>query len=264
VPGQPENAAENLILLSWNDLEAVEKTLKDRGHEVAAIIMEPIMFNNGGMYPQEGYLAGVRQLTAEYGVVLIFDEVVTGFRMALGGAQEYFGITPDLCVFAKGFAAGYPIAGFGGRREIMNLVAANEVYHMGTYNSNPLCLAAALATLEELSKDDGKVIRHISQMGTKLGEGLNRLFETYGIPMRANRPGPIFTIHSPVIDVRNYRDYVKLDFDLMRRFQKEMLLEGIWFMQRMNLMVSAAHREEDIEQTLDAAERVIKRDFRKR
>lgn len=120
------------------------------------MIMEPIMFNNGGIYPEEGYLAGVRELATKYGVVLIFDEVVTGFRMALGGgAQEYFDITPDLCVFAKGFAAGYPIAGFGGRREIMNLVATDEVHHMGTYNSNPLCLAAALATLKKHLKDNG-------------------------------------------------------------------------------------------------------------
>lgn len=258
-PGQPENAGDNLILLSWNDLGAVEKSLKNRGHEIAAIIMEPIMFNSGGIYPQEGYLAGVRELTTEYGIVLIFDEVVTGFRMALGGAQEYLGVTPDLCVFAKGFAAGYPIAGFGGRREIMNLVATNEVPHMGTYNSNTLCLAAALATLEEHLKDNGQVIRHITQMGTKLGEGLNRLFEEHGVPMKANRPGPIFTIHSPVMEVRSYRDYMKLDFDFLRCFHKEMLEKGVWFMQRMNIMLSAAHEEKDIVETLDAAEWVIKR-----
>ncbi|MGD0916681.1 MAG: glutamate-1-semialdehyde 2,1-aminomutase [Thermodesulfobacteriota bacterium] len=257
-PGQPEDVTNNLILLSWNDLEAVEKTLRDKGHEIAAVIMEPIMFNNGGIYPQKGYLEGVRGLTTKYGVVLIFDEIVTGFRMALGGAQEYFGIIPDLCVFGKGVAGGYPIAGFGGRREIMDLVATNEVPHMGTYNSNPLCLTAALATLQELSRNNGQVMHHISKMGKKLGEGLNHLFDKHDFPMRANRPGPIFTIHSPVIEVRNYRDYLKLDFDIMRRFQKEMLMEGIWFMQRMNLMLSAAHKETDIDQTLEAAERVIR------
>lgn len=257
-PGQLEDVTNNLILLSWNDLETLEKTLRDKEHEIAAVIMEPVMFNNGGIYPLKGYLEGVRELTTKYGVILIFDEIVTGFRMALGGAQEYFGITPDLCVFGKGFAAGYPIAGFGGRKEIMNLVATNEVPHMGTYNSNPLCLAAALATLMELSRNNGQVMHHICDMGRKLGEGLNHLFDKHDFPMRANRPGPIFTIQSPVIEVRNYRDYLKLDFDIMRRFQKEMLMEGIWFMQRMNLMVSASHKETDIEQTLEAAERVIK------
>lgn len=257
--GQPENVLENLIILPWNDLEVVEKTLKNYGHEIAAIILEPIMFNNGGIVPQEGYLAGLRELTEKYGVVLIFDEVVTGFRLALGGAQEYFGVVPDLCVFGKGFAAGYPISGFGGRREIMELVATNEVPHMGTFNSNPLCLAAALATLKELSKDNGRVIRYISEMGAKLRTGLNRLFEKYSFPIKAAGSDSIFVLNSPVLNLRSYRDFVKLDFDFIHRFHEEMLSEGVWFMRRGNVMLSAAHNEEDIGQTLDAAERVIKR-----
>jgi len=258
-PGLPENAADNLIILPWNNLEAVEKTLKNKGHEIAAVVLEPIMFNHGGIFPHEGYLAGLRELTSKFGVTLIFDEIVTGFRLALGGAQEYFGVTPDLTVFGKAFGGGYPIAGFGGRKEIMNLVATNQVPHMGTFNSNPLCLAAALATLRELSKDNGRVMRHISEMGAKLRKGLNQVFENSGFPMRATSSDPIFVVNSPVLELRDFRDYIKLDFDFIHRFHREMQLERVWFMQRGNFMLSAAHKEEDIEQTLDAARRVIKR-----
>jgi glutamate-1-semialdehyde 2,1-aminomutase len=257
--GQPESVLKNLIVLPWNDLEAVARTFKNYGREIAAIILEPIMFNNGGIVPQEGYLVGLRELTEKYGAVLIFDEVVTGFRLALGGAQEYFDVIPDMCVFGKGFAAGYPISGFGGRREIMELVASNEVPHQGTFNSNPLCLAAALATLKELSRDNGQVMRHISAMGAKLRSGLNRLFEKYHFPMKLSGADPIFALNSPALDLRSYRDFVKLDFNFMHRFHTEMLAEGVWFMRRGNVMLSAAHNEEDVSQTLDVAERVIKK-----
>jgi glutamate-1-semialdehyde 2,1-aminomutase len=257
-PGQPENVADNLIVLPWNDLRAVEKTLEERGHEVAAIICEPAMFGNGGIAPLEGYLAGLRELTDRQGVVLVFDEVVTGFRLALGGAQEYFGVTPDLCVFGKGFAGGYPISGFGGRREIMELVATNEVPHMGTFNSNPLCLAAALATLTELSRDGAKVMKGISAMGATLRRGLDGLFEKHGFPMRTTGSDPIFVLTSPAVELANYRDYLKLDFGLMQRFHTKMFEQGVWFMRRGNMMLSAAHTEADIEQTLEAAALVIR------
>jgi glutamate-1-semialdehyde 2,1-aminomutase len=259
IAGQSENTVDNIIILPWNDLELVEKTLKNKGHEIAAIITEPIMFNNGGILPRKGYLEGLRDLATQHGVVLIFDEIVTGFRLALGGAQEYLGVLPDLCVFGKALGGGYPIAGFGGRREIMNLVANNDVPHMGTYNSNPLCLAAALATLHELSKNNGKVIRYLSEIGARLRTGLNDLFENYGFPVRAAGTDPIFTITSPILNLQDYRDCLKLDFDLIHRFHKEMFFEGVWFMGRGNFMVSAAHTQKDIEHTLEAVKRVIER-----
>jgi glutamate-1-semialdehyde 2,1-aminomutase len=257
--GQPENIVDNIIILPWNDLELVERTLKNKGHEIAAIITEPIMFNNGGILPRKGYLEGLRDLATQHGVVLIFDEIVTGFRLALGGAQEYLGVLPDLCVFGKAVGGGYPIAGFGGRREIMNLVANNEVPHMGTYNSNPLCLAAAFATLQELSKNNGKAIRDISEIGARLRTGLNDLFENYGFPARAAGTDPVFTITSPILNLQDYRDYLKLDFDFIHRFHKEMFFEGVWFMGRGNFMVSTAHTKKDIEHTLEVVERVIKK-----
>ncbi|HUW94875.1 MAG TPA: aspartate aminotransferase family protein [Anaerolineae bacterium] len=257
-PGQPENVVDNLVIVPWNDLEAVESALEDQGHEIAAVIAEPVMFNNGGIGPEEGYLSALREVTSRHGVVLIFDEIVTGFRLALGGAQEYFGVTPDLCVFGKGLAAGYPISGFGGRREIMELVATNQVAHFGTFNSNPLCLAAALATLEELSRDDGQVMQYVSAVGAKLRTGLNELFGRHGFPMRADGCDSIFVLNSPVLELRNYRDFMGVDAEFVYRFYEKMFNEGVWFMRRGNMMLSAAHTEEDVQQTLEAAERVIK------
>jgi glutamate-1-semialdehyde 2,1-aminomutase len=141
----------------------------------------------------------------------------------------------------------------------MNLVANNEVPHMGTYNSNPLCLAAAFATLQELSRNNGKVIRYLSEIGARLRTGLNDLFENYGFPVRAAGTDPIFTITSPILNLQDYRDCLKLDFDFIHRFHKEMFFEGVWFMGRGNFMVSAAHTNKDIEHTLEVVERVIKR-----
>ncbi len=258
IPGQPENVTQNIIILTWNDLEIVEKTLRTSAHEVAAVITEPVMYNNGGIVPQEGYLAGLRELTKKYDVLLIFDEVITGFRMALGGAQEYFGITPDLCVFAKAVGGGYPISGFGGRKEIMELVATNKVPQLGTFNANPLSLAAALATLRELSRDNGKAMRYISEIGAKLRTGLNRLFQKHSFPMKADGGDSCFVLTSPVMELRNYRDFLRLDFNFIHRFHAEMLSRGVLFMQRGNMMTSAAHTEKDVEQTLEAAEQVIK------
>ena len=258
VAGQPEDAARNLIILPWNDLEIIEKTLIQSPQEIAAIILEPVMFYHGGILPKKGYLEGLRALADHYRVVLIFDEVVTGFRLALGGAQEYFGVVPDLCAFAKGFAAGLPMAAFGGKRKIMDLVASNAVPHMGTYNGNALCVAGALAAVRELTKDDGKAIKRMIALGAKLKEGLNRIFADTGHPIRAVGCDSIFSVISPPSEMRNYRDTLNLDFQIMQRFYNDMMAQGVWFMGRGNFMLSAAHTEEDINQTLSAADRVLK------
>ena len=257
-PGQPENVTENIIILTWNDLDILERTLKHSAHEIAAVIMEPVMCNNGGILPQEGYLAGVRELTKKYDVLLIFDEIITGFRLALGGAQEYFGVVPDLCVFAKAVGNGYPVSGFGGRRDIMELIASNEVPQYGTYNATPLSLAAVVATLRELSKDNGKAIRHASEIGAKIRAGLSNLFQKYDFPMKAEGFDTCFVLVSPVVELRNYRDFLKLDFNVIHRFHAEMMSRGVLYMQRGNMMTSAAHTEEDVAQILEAAEQVIK------
>ena len=181
-PGQPSDAPDNLIILPWNDLKIVEDTLSKRGHEIAAVILEPVMFYHGGIPPEEGYLQELRDLTERYHILFIFDEIVTGFRLALGGAQEYFGVVPDLCALAKGFAAGLPLAGFGGRHNIMELVADNRVPHMGTYNTNPLAVVGALAALRELARNDCAALKSMSLRGRELKTGLTALIEKTGAP----------------------------------------------------------------------------------
>jgi glutamate-1-semialdehyde 2,1-aminomutase len=252
-PGQPKNAAENLIILPWNDLEIVGQALRHSSHEIAAIILEPVMFYNGCIEPTTGYLQGLRDMTEKHEVLLIFDEVITGFRLALGGAQEYFGVKPDLCTFAKGFAAGLPIAGFGGRREIMELLSGNTVHHLGTYNSNPLCAAGALAALGELVKDDARALVRIRKLGAELKAGLNKLFKKNGQPMKAVGPDCVFTVISPQLELRDYRDTLKYDLERMKGFYSNMFSRGIWFMARGNFFLSAAHTEKDIEETLEKA-----------
>src|ERR1051325_1474130 len=141
---------DQVIVLQWNDLDAVKRALESRPNEVAAIITEPIMCNNGCILPKAGYLEGLRALCDQHGVVLIFDEVITGFRVDLGGAQKYFGVTPDLAVFGKAFASGYPISVLAGKSKFMDLIACGKVLHAGTMNSSNPTVAASLATLDQL------------------------------------------------------------------------------------------------------------------
>lgn len=253
-PGQPSDAANNLILLPWNDLNIVEETLAKRAHEVAAVILEPVMFYHGGIPPDDGYLQGLRDLTKRYGVLLIFDEIVTGFRLALGGAQEYFGVVPDLCAIAKGFAAGLPIAGFGGSRDIMRLVAENQVPHMGTYNTNPLAVVGALAALKELARDECAALKNMALQGKTLRNGLEDLFQKAGAPYSLTGYDPIFTIISPNIRPRTYRDTLSYDQKRMERLHRALLERGVLIMGRGTVMVSAVHTAEDVERTLDAAQ----------
>jgi len=252
-PGQPSDASRNLIILPWNDLDIVEATLSQRSHEVAAVILEPVMFYHGGIPPADGYLQGLRDITSRHDVLLIFDEIVTGFRLALGGAQEYFGVVPDLCALAKGFAAGLPIAGFGGRRDIMELVAENRVPHMGTYNSNPLAVAGALAALGELARDGCAALRTMATQGRDLKSGLAELIRRTGAPFSISGYDSIFSIISPPKHPINYRDTLGYDLELMGRFHKALLDRGVMIMGRGTVMLSAAHTGEDVKQTLDAA-----------
>lgn len=256
--GQPAKSGRDVIVALWNDLNGVARLLEEKGDEIAALICEPAPFYHGAVPPREGFLQDLRELTARHGVVLIFDEVVTGFRLALGGAQEFFGVTPDLCAFAKGFAAGLPMAGFGGRAELMALVADNRVPHMGTYNTNPLSVAGALAAIRELGRDNGRAIRRMSELGGLLKDGLNRLFTDSGLSLAAIGYDPIFTVVSPAVEPLNYRDTLNHDHELMAAFHRAMFRRGVWFMGRGNFMVSAAHTGEDIRATLQAARAALK------
>lgn len=258
VAGQPAKVEEDVIVLPYNDLEAVERMLKSRAHEIAAIILEPVPAYNCVQPPLPTFLEGLRQLTAAHDTLLIFDEVLTGFRMALGGAQEYYGIIPDLCVLAKGVGGGVPIAALGGRTEIMNSITDLTVPHFGTYNANALCLAGALACIRELTKDKGVAIQSMHTLGRRLREGLNRLFTQYDVPLYAQGVDPMFSVvGQEKSDTRNYRDTLIRDYVLARKFRDEMFDHGVWAIFRGNHLLSTAHTEADVNETISIAEEVL-------
>ena len=174
-PGQIESSLEDVIVLPWNDPELIRHAIETRGHEIAGVVMEPILCNTGAILPRPGYLEEVRELTEQAGIVLIFDEVITGFRVALGGAQGLLGVTPDLAVFAKAVAAGFTLAALVGKREIMELLDSKKVMHGGTYNSNVVATVAGIATLKELARNDGQALRDMQAHGERLMAGLVRL-----------------------------------------------------------------------------------------
>jgi glutamate-1-semialdehyde 2,1-aminomutase len=256
--GMAPGVFDEVIVLPWNDLALVEQTLEQHGHEIAALITEPIMFNTGGCQPRPGYLEGLRELCTRHEVVLIFDEVVSGFRVALGGAQELYGVTPDLATFAKGIAAGFPLSAVAGKSEIMGLIASGKVMHGGTYNTHPLVMAAANATVAYLEREREQVYSHLRAMGERLHAGFAAICERRGHPALVTHVGPAvqlsFTSRQVFYD---YRDSLDRDTELFRRFQAALAERGVRATSRGTFYISTAHSEADIEETLDRAEAAL-------
>ncbi len=254
--GQSAAAAQDVAVLPWNDLGAVERFLSKYGAETAALIMEPILCNTCVVRPHHGYLEGVRQLCDQHGVVLIFDEVITGFRVAPGGAQALLGVTPDLAVYAKALGAGYPIAALAGKREIMQLIGRGDVLHGGSYNTNVVSTIAALHALEELDRDDGAAYLEMERQGNVLMEGLRRLAKrignkllVQGLPTAFNT---CFTDRREIVDYRDYAQHT--DAECLRFFLKVLQDHGVRVTSRGTWFLSTAHTDQDIEDTLAAAE----------
>lgn len=256
--GQPQEILQNILIAPWNRVDILREIIKRHGSEIAGLIAEPIMCNNGVIPPEEGFLESLRELTDKNEIVLIFDETITGFRVSLGGAQGYYKVTPDLTVFGKGMGGGYPIACFEGRSEIMSLVTEGKVVHFGTYNSNTLCVTAALATLNELSKDNGAVYRQITETGKELMEGIKEIFSEKNLPLVLQGPGPFFSALFTDRPVKSYRDTFHLNRILYSKFWVNLLREGIriWPSARGLWYLSSAHTREDIVKTLDAIRKV--------
>ncbi|MER3452291.1 MAG: aspartate aminotransferase family protein, partial [Acidimicrobiia bacterium] len=189
-PGIPMVLRETLLVLPWNDPDALERLIKKRGPEIAAVITEPIMGNTGVIPPRPGYLAFLREITKDHGIILIFDEVITGFRVALGGAQALYGVFPDLTTMAKALGGGFPVAALGGRRDLMEQVADGTVLHAGTYNANVVAVAAASASLELLARPG--VYADLFRRAERLMSGIGGIFERAGIPAQVQGVGPMF------------------------------------------------------------------------
>lgn len=251
--GQPRSAEQDIVVAPWNDLEALKAILDQHRGEVAAMILEPVLCNTGCISPQPGYLEGAQALCAEHGCLLVFDEVITGFRLAPGGAQEYLGITPDLAVFGKAIAGGFPLSCLAGRAEVMDLISRGEVGHAGTFNSNPVVMAAAAATLHELTRDDGAAYQHLFATGQRLMEGIRAAARDAGIALLVDGPGPVFNVYlTDQPEVSNYRDYAACDRAGMADLQATLMDRGVNMVGRGLWFISTAHTNEDVDQTIAA------------
>lgn len=253
-PGLPLGIGESLVILPWNDVDALRAAFARSGDQIAAVITEPVMCNTGCILPEPGYLAAMREITAEAGALLIYDEVITGFRVAFGGAQSLFGICPDLTVFAKGLGGGFPVAAVGGRRDVLALVDDGRVSMAGTYSGNGIAVAAANAALDLLG--DAHAFTRLEENAKQLREGLQALFDSAEMATRVVGIGPLFQVWFTDRPIRNYRDAVRYaDQETFRVWWEEMLLRGVLFHPGPleNLFVSFAHSQADIEKTLAAA-----------
>ena len=252
--GQAESVAEDVIVLPWNDTDAVKSVLDAHGHDVAAIVTEPAMCNTGAIAPAPGYLETLRDLARSNEAVLIFDEVITGFRLALGGGQEKFGVTADLATFAKAMAGGFPISALAGRAEIMDLFGTGAVNHSGTYNASIPSVAASIATLDLLSAGNGEAIRKLDRQGEMLMEGLRRCAKDRKSNLQVQGFGPCFsTFFSDFGPVTDYRSYRRTDLNKQAKFLEHLVVAGVRPTSRGTWFISTAHSDEDIEETVAAA-----------
>ena len=256
-PGLPKDIERSLIILNWNDLDGLKEAIAREGADIAAVLTEPVMCNTGCILPEAGYLEAMRDLTHRAGIVLIFDEVITGFRLGLSGAQGHYGITPDLSVFAKGIGGGFPVAAMGGRRDIMALVADGKLSMAGTYSANTIAVAAANAAMDELSTPGAYAEIHARSQ--ELRDGLGRILQDARLAAFVVGVGPVLQVWFSKHPIRNYRDAARhADHALFRKWWEGMLDRGILFHPGAyeNLFVSFAHTKDDIEVTLGAAREV--------
>jgi glutamate-1-semialdehyde 2,1-aminomutase len=256
-PGLPQSAGEELIILPWNDAEALRAAVAREGDSIAAILTEPVMCNTGCILPEPGYLQAMREIADSRGIVLIYDEVITGFRLGFGGAQGVFGIKPDISVFAKGLGGGFPVAALGGRRDIMKLVAEGTVSMAGTYSANGIAVAAANAALDELAVP-GK-FEALFDRCNRFYAGLSGVFKRHGLPAYVVGLGPVLQVWFAEKPIRNYRDAARYArHDTFRLWWEGMLERDVLFHPGAfeNLFVSFAHSESDIEITLAKADEV--------
>jgi glutamate-1-semialdehyde 2,1-aminomutase len=259
-PGVPKGAAADTLVLPYNDLAAVEELFGACGSEVAAVIVEPVAGNMGVVPPQPGYLPGLRQVTARHGALLIFDEVMTGFRVALDGAQGLYGVDPDLTTLGKVIGGGLPVGAYTGKREIMEKVApAGPMYQAGTLSGNPLAMTAGLVTLRELARP--RVFEGIATRTRRLCEGLARAAGKAGVPVFQTCVGTMFSGFFTREPVTDYLSARKSDTALFARFHQGMLEEGVYLApsQFEAGFMSAAHTDETVDTSVAAAERVFGR-----
>jgi len=259
--GMAAHVGDDLLTIPWNDVEILEKTIHDHKDEIAAVITEPYMCNSGCIPPNEGYLEAMRELTRKNNIVLIFDEVITGFRVGLNCAQGKFGVTPDLTTVGKAIGGGFPIAAYGGRKEIMDLIAEDKVLRAGTLNANRVVIAATFATLSALEKDNGRVYDHLYRLGRKLMSGIQGIIDTLDVEAVLQGLGPMFQIYfTKLKKIENSRGSAQSRFNVHHDFIWRLIARGVFPRpsQMGEFYVTAAHTDEDVDITLGVIEEVLK------
>ena len=254
-PGVPEPVISNTLSLKFNDIDGIAATMDKIGYKVAAIIVEPVAGNMGMVPPADGFLQTLREITQKYGALLIFDEVMTGFRVSAQSAQGLFGIMPDLSCFGKVIGGGLPVGAYGGKKEIMDHIApVGNIYQAGTLSGNPLAMAAGIATLKELGKEE--VYESLEQKTQNLMQGLQAAADHAGIPLKTANIGSMAGFFFNSEDVYNFDDAKTCNLDRFASFYRLMLEKGIYLApsQFEACFVSLAHTDEDIELTVEAAE----------
>lgn len=257
-PGVPVSLAQNTLTAPFNDPESVEEIFK-RHDNIAAVIIEPVVGNMGCVPPREGYLQAVREITSQHGALLIFDEVMTGFRVARGGAQKLFGVTPDITTLGKIIGGGLPVGAYGGSRELMrNIAPAGPIYQAGTLSGNPLAMAAGIVTLRRLR--DGGFYEKLERSSARLCAGLSAAAKTAGIKTTSNRVGSMWTTFFAAEPVRDWTTANNCDREQYAKFFHAMLNEGVYLApsQFEAAFVSAAHTAKVIDETVEAADRAFK------
>ena len=252
--GQPADSLAHTVTLPWNDLDVVAGALD--GGEIAAVIMEPAMLNAGAIAPREGYLAGVRNLCDRHGTILIFDEIITGFRLGAGGVAGLYGVTPDLATYGKAMAGSWPVGALAGPAHLMERIGTGEVTHAGTFNANVMGMAAVAATLRIL--EEAPPYQQMEKTGTRLMEGLEGIASRLGIPLRLQGwPMAFHASFGNDVEVWDHRDLALLDSGRYRELASRLVDNGVWVAARGIWYLSAAHGEHEVEVTLDRAETAL-------
>jgi glutamate-1-semialdehyde 2,1-aminomutase len=251
--GVPKASLENVPVATFNDLNSVERRFRENPGEIAAVILEPILMNVGMCMPRAGFLEGLRELCDKNGALLIFDEVKTGAKLGWGGASEYFGVRPDLICLAKSIGGGFPLAAFGTSRAVMDLISQHKVFHGGTYNTNPVSMAAGLATFREVLTPENYA--HVDKLSKKLTDGYRKTVAKAGLRGYVAQAGANGVLMLYPQEIRNYRDWTTIDIDLWRHYWFGMVNRGVmaqpyWWDEQWT--ISVQHTEADIDKHLAA------------
>jgi glutamate-1-semialdehyde 2,1-aminomutase len=249
--GIPKASLANVVVAAFNNLPSVERRFKENPGQIAAIILEPIMMNVGLCLPQPGFLQGLRDICNKNGVLLIFDEVKTGAKLSWGGASEYFGVTPDMICLAKSIGGGFPLAAFGTHKRVMQLISDHKVFHGGTYNTNPISMAAGLATFREVLTRANYA--HTDKLSQKLTDGYRKIVAKSGLQAYVASAGVNGALMLYPAEIKNYRDWLAIDIDLWRHYWFAMVNRGVmpqpyWWDEQWT--ISVQHTEADIDQHL--------------